>query len=138
METEKPAEKPKRKRYRLAPKVGPPRAFTDEELILAIKTAKGNLAQVAKILNVSRTTICNHVNASQAILDLVEECREELLDFCEGKVIQHIANDSESMLQYYLNSQGRKRGYGKGLDSEISIHGTIERIIIESVKPSDD
>lgn len=126
------------KKKTLAKKKPGLRKFTPAQLEKAIRASNGIISQAARILNCSRELVCIRIKEYPRMLEILEESREAVLDFCEGKVMQHITNDSESMLQYYLNSQGRARGYGKNPEMNVNIAGTIERIIIESVEPKND
>lgn len=85
--------------------------FTIDEVKKALISASGFTSIAAEILNCSQKTINNYVNNYPELNDTLKEIREKTLDFAESKLLKHIKDDNFNALKFFLQTQGKKRGY---------------------------
>ena len=77
----------------------------------------GNLTIVAKSLGVSRTAVFNWVQEYE-LKGIVEEARENRLDFVESALDNLIKKGDTAAIIFFLKTQGRSRGYSEKVDVE--------------------
>jgi predicted transcriptional regulator len=77
-----------------------------------ISQAMGNLTIVAKSLGVSRTAVFNWVQEYE-LKGIVEEARENRLDFVESALDNRIKKGDTTAIIFFLKTQGRGRGYAE-------------------------
>jgi predicted transcriptional regulator len=82
-----------------------------------ISQAMGNLTIVAKSLGVSRTAVFNWVQEYE-LKGIVEEARENRLDFVESALDNLIKKGDTAAIIFFLKTQGRSRGYSEKVDVE--------------------
>lgn len=109
--------------------------FTDEQIIDALRTAGGVQIKAAQLLAkrhgrpCSRTQINSRINRSKKLIRALEDIREEVLDFAEGKLLEFINAGSEKSVHYYLSTIGKHRGYTRRIESTGPAGGPIEHSI---------
>lgn len=116
---------------------GKPQKFTPEQIAAALRATRGLLSDAAKQLGCSRQTISDYLERYPELKTVIVEAREAMLDFAEAKLYQHIAEGSERLLQFHLQTQGRRRGYRTDAPAVAEGAGAIQRVVIE-VHKSDD
>ncbi len=92
----------------------------DETIAKAIVGSLGNVAFIARTLEVSRVTVWRRIKQSQMLKDVYHEENETMLDNAENE-LRNLMNpqanaDPRSRLNaltYYLDAKGKSRGYGK-------------------------
>jgi hypothetical protein len=84
---------------------------TDEEIIEAIRHCRGMLSAAARALGVTRKTIYNRRDKSEAIREAIEETRDFSLDHAELKLLSAVDNGEAWAICFFLKTQGKKRGY---------------------------
>lgn len=72
----------------------------------------------AKTLNCTRKTLYSWIrNEDRNILphfqDAIEEGRNQSVDFAESILFKMMKEQDRTMVMYYLNNQGKHRGYGR-------------------------
>lgn len=86
-------------------------ATTLEEALAATKDSKGLVTIIAKRLGLSRTQVYN-LRKKWATLDsAIEDERESMKDFTEGKLYENISKGKEASIFFYLKTQAKDRGY---------------------------
>lgn len=85
--------------------------FTAAEVIKAIEGSKGIISQAARKLGCTRQTVYNYVENYVTVKEALENEREDLLDFVEGKLLGEINNGNMTAIIFYLKTQGKSRGY---------------------------
>lgn len=85
--------------------------FTAQEVIDALEGSKGIVSQAARKLRCSRTTIYNYIDKYTTVKQALEDEREDLLDFVEGKLLENIKDGNMTAIIFYLKTQGKHRGY---------------------------
>ena len=65
---------------------------------------------IARSLGCDRRTLSSYIK--QRFPDLISEMRESMLDIAEAKLLQNINSGNENSIEYFLDRQGKDRGYG--------------------------
>lgn len=86
-------------------------ALTVEQIEHAIKQTAGNVAQAAKALGVSRSTVNRRITESATLKQLLEDTREELVDVAESALRREVLNGNITAIIFTLKTQGKRRGY---------------------------
>lgn len=71
----------------------------------------GNISEVAKSLNVSRTTVYEWINTDEKFKKALDDQQEALIDFAESSLLKSINNGSDTATIFFLKTKGKKRGY---------------------------
>jgi hypothetical protein len=85
--------------------------FTIDEIKNALIKANGFTSIAAQNLDCTVATINNYLNKYPELKDTLKEIREKTLDFAESKLLTHINNDNFNALKFFLQTQGKERGY---------------------------
>lgn len=117
---------------------GRPREYTPAQIEKALRSARGNISEAARMLKCGRSTVVLYIERYPELKNVVTEAREAMLDFAESKLRQHIENDSERMLQFFLQTQGRRRGYRTDTNGLYDNGSAVGRIVIEIIDPAQD
>jgi hypothetical protein len=73
-----------------------------------------NVTQACNAAGITRTTFYKWAKKYPAFKLKVDEIRESLIDFAEGKLLAKIKDGDLTATISFLNSQAKHRGYGKG------------------------
>ena len=85
--------------------------FTPEQVAQAIVKANGLLADAARILKCSRTTLYAYIKKYKVVADAREEADETTKDMVEGKLIDQIKQGNITAIIFYLKTKAKDRGY---------------------------
>ena len=85
----------------------------NDKLIAAIRAKRGNLASLARDLDVSRQGMWAYVQKHPTLKAVFEEQLEIKLDDAESALDKNCVTGDTSATKYFLDTQGRKRGYGQ-------------------------
>lgn len=100
--------------------VAPQKGLTDEQLVKAIFASKGNVTQAAKMVKVDRSHFYQLIHDNPELQAALDQAREIKIDHVETRLDQLIDSMDEHVafkaVQFFLNTQGRRRGYGNALD----------------------
>lgn len=92
------------------PKRGIP--LKKDDVIKLIVKFEGNLSRVADSLGTTRGCVRAVVGRDPELKQLLEDCRERLIDEVEESVFQRAAQSNDTGLQcFVLKTQGRHRGW---------------------------
>jgi hypothetical protein len=108
--------------------------YTVEQVIEAIRGAKGILTVASNALGCSRTTVHNYVNKYPTVKAAYEEASETLLDFTEQQLYKQVADGNITAIIFTLKTKGKHRGYVERQEVTGANGGAIETRIIEVVK----
>jgi len=81
------------------------------QFVEALRAGGGYLSQAAKTLGITRQAVSQRVKRSARLQELLEDIKETYLDLAESKLIKGVDNGEAWAIKYYLNTQGKKRGY---------------------------
>lgn len=87
------------------------RAHTAEKIITALKETRGLLTLAARKAGVSYSTVNRYANEFPSVRQAVEEAKESMTDFAEGKLFEKISKGDVACIIFYLKTQGKRRGY---------------------------
>jgi len=86
---------------------------TIEEYELALKKAQGFVTATAEILGVNHSSVSRRIKGSRRLQKVQRECREFVLDVAESKLLACIEDKKSWAIMFFLNNQGKGRGYGR-------------------------
>ncbi|MBI1213641.1 MAG: hypothetical protein GC190_19455 [Alphaproteobacteria bacterium] len=95
--------------------------FTIAQGVAAIKRHGGILSLAALDLQVSRQALHQRIRESAELQAAVEEATEETLDIAEGHVVKGVRRGDRTMVTYYLDRKGGKRGYKQKVETEAAL-----------------
>ena len=87
------------------------REHTAEKIITALKDTRGLLTMAARKAGVSYTTVKRYATEFPSVRQAVDEAKESMTDFAEGKLYEKISKGDTACIIFYLKTQGKKRGY---------------------------
>lgn len=105
--------------------------LTVKQYATAIKASGGFLADAARILNVTRSSVTQRVKRNKKLQVILEEAQEENLDLAEAKLIELVKDGNLGAICFYLKCQGKQRGY---VERQEVTGGDGEPLIINIVK----
>jgi len=97
--------------------------FTANEVIEAIKEARGFVTVAASKLGCSRTSMYVYLKRFATAQTAIEDEREKRHDFVESKLMKAIDNDNITAMIFYLKTQCKERGYVERYQQEITGSG---------------
>jgi len=90
----------------------------------ALKICRGNISNASKMINLSRKMIHNYMKDDPDFDEMVKLIKLEVVDHVEDKLLQNCDAGKETSIIYFLNCQGKERGYGNAL----KVDGKINNI----------
>ena len=87
------------------------RERTCQKIIQALQECNGLLTLAAHKAGVSYGTVKRYASEFPSVQEAKENAKENMLDFCEGKLFLKIKENDLIAILFYLKTQGKKRGY---------------------------
>ncbi len=84
-----------------------------EEFLRALRESLGIVYAACKRTGAPRELYCQWLNDDPDFAEEVETIHENALDFVESKALEEIRSGNARLIQFYLQTKGRSRGYGK-------------------------
>lgn len=103
--------------------MGRRKILKEADLLQAIKGSRGFYSEIAKRLGCEWHTVERAINASPAAQELVRVETERTLDMVESKAITKIEEGDSTMIRFYLQTKGKRRGYTTEPDTETELAG---------------
>ena len=107
------------------------REQTAQRIIDAIRESSGLLTLAAKKANLTYKTVWLYAQDFPSVKQAVQESKERMLDFAEGKLYEKIKEGDNTAIIFYLKTQAKARGYierqevtgedGKAIKYDISV-----------------
>jgi len=98
----------------------------------AIQKSGGWLTKAASLLGCSSLALAKFVAQSPELLEIYQDIKEKYLDIAEIKLLTLVKKGELEAIKYWLNNQGKKRGWGvKEEDS-----GNKGNTIIFNIEPA--
>lgn len=85
--------------------------LTSEQIAAALKAANGNVSEAARQLGSCRDTIYQHMQADPALMTILTDAREALVDSAESALSKLISEGNVAAVIFALKTQGKKRGW---------------------------
>ena len=82
-----------------------------DELLNAIADSYGIMSTIAARLHVDWHTADKAIKEYPDAMEALNDERESVLDFTEGKAIERIKDGDGAMIRFMLATKGKKRGY---------------------------
>jgi len=82
-----------------------------EKICRALRESKGLLTLAAQKAGVSYWTVWRYSKDFPSVAKAVEESKEGMLDFAEGKLYKAISEDNLTAIIFFLKTKGKQRGY---------------------------
>ena len=92
-------------------KVARTKRYTADEVAAAITNSKGILAQAARVLGCTRSTIGNYIENFATVKAAFEEANETMIDFAESKLFKNIDSGDTTSIIFFLKTKAKSRGY---------------------------
>lgn len=89
-------------------------------IIEQIRAASGIVKLAAQRMNVSRRTLQGWIRDDPELQEVLQDCRDEILDVAEGQLVAAVQSGSEKSVHFMLRTIGRSRGYGDRVDTTVS------------------
>lgn len=67
-------------------------------------------------MGIVRQTYYNYLGKIDDFSDLVEQSKEQAIDFVENALMEQIESGNTQATIFYLKTKGRNRGYGENID----------------------
>lgn len=91
--------------------MGRRRILKEKDLLANIKDSYGIISTIAARLHCDWHTVDDAIKLSPACTRALEDEREAVIDFTEGKAIERIKDGDGAMIRFMLATKGKKRGY---------------------------
>lgn len=100
--------------------------ITAQQYIDMIRECHGMVTNVAKRLNISRTTVNRVISKNAKIAAALQDAREERLDFAESMLDSNISNGDVASIIFYLKTQGKNRGYVEKQQIDLDVKTVVK------------
>ena len=84
---------------------------TAEQMIEAIREARGYVTKAADILGISRTSFYTYLKRYSTAQQALDDVRVRRHEFVENKLMQAIDEGNLTAIIFYLKTQGKHLGY---------------------------
>lgn len=101
--------------------------YKKSQIKKALIDAEGVISRASKSLGCDRTTIENYLERYPELKDVREGFREDNVDIAEYMLMKNVLAGKEGSIKYYLQTQGRERGYGER--SEIDLNAKVVIVV---------
>jgi hypothetical protein len=105
--------------------------FDKKTVLNAIKDSSAIMSTIAKRLNCDWITANRYCHKWEATKEALENEKEKILDFAEGKMLEIINGGDGTMIRYLLSTKGKQRGYTE--KTEVELSGGV-KIIRDDIK----
>lgn len=111
---------------------GRPAAFTDKQIIAALKAAGGLQAEACRVLyreygrTITRSAMSSLIARRPNLQKALAEIEEATLDFAEAQLMAQLEAGMPSAIAFYLKTKGRHRGYTTRLEVTGRNGGPVE------------
>ena len=87
------------------------RAKRKKKILQAIKDSQGLLTLAAKKAGVTPWTVWDYSRRYPEVRQAVDEAKESIVDFAEGKLFQLIREGNTAAIIFFLKTRAKDRGY---------------------------
>lgn len=115
-------------------------AYSDKQIVDALKKTEGNISAAARALGASRATIHKRINEVEKVKEEYESVNEANLDLAENELIDLVKDkkhkDHFGALKFYLRTKGRDRGFGDKSELDLNVN-KLPSLQVQVVKPDE-
>lgn len=101
-----------------------------------LRDLSGNMAAVARLFGVSRTSVFQYIQARPELQAILKDCREAMLDNAESALYKNVLAGKTVDLIFFLKTQGRSRGYTEKSEVEVTGRGVV--VVLPEKDPAPD
>ena len=84
---------------------------TKANLINALESSMGVITTACKKVGIHRSTFYKYYNEDKEFKQNVDDIGNVALDFAESKMFEEIQKGNSSLIKFYLERKGKRRGY---------------------------
>ncbi len=116
------------------------RKFTTQEMIDALKAAKGIQTVAANRLGCARMTVSRYIKEFPTVAAALEEANESVIDFAESKLLKNIDEGDTTSIIFFLKTRGKNRGYSERQEvtGAVALAGAVFAGDIDDVLDDDE
>ena len=103
-------------------------ALDEKKVIGTLTAARGNVSLASEKLGVNRRTIHRHMKKNPALRQVVEDCREQVLDRAEENIFEAAEKGDLAACRFILSTLGKARGYSTRKEIEPPRVRTLEEL----------
>lgn len=103
--------------------------YTAEQCIEAARDSRGFVTTIAKRLGCTRGYVYQLAKKFKTFQDAIDEEREGLKDFAEGKLLQQIDEGNTTAIIFYLKTQAKGRGYVERQQVESIVQDELNAVL---------
>jgi|LakMenEpi03Aug12_release.lakeMendotaPanAssembly.Ray.scaffolds.fasta_scaffold1658127_1 hypothetical protein len=104
----------------------------------AFKECLFNISKACDVSKVDRMTYYLWMKTDPDFEEMVKNAEEEQIDFVESALIKRIKEGSDSSIQFYLKTKGKRKGWGENLDITTGGEKITVIRLVEKKKDDDD
>lgn len=101
-------------------------AATKSRFLRSLKTKMGVVSAASQETGICRQTYYDWLNTDPDFRRKVELINEHAIDYVESKLFEGIKNGDRQLIQFFLSTRGKKRGYSNRLEVEHERRNTIQ------------
>lgn len=109
-----------------------------EDVEPLIDEKRGNIAAIARALDVSRHTVYARINESVTLQGKLDDARESMIDTAESQLYQQIEDGNMTAIIFFLKTRGKSRGYVERQEVTGADGGAVEFVINQVAARDDD
>jgi len=104
------------------------RQQTAERIVAAIKGSNGLLTLAARKAGLNYSTVWRYSQDFATVKQAMQEAKESMTDFAEGKLFKKIKDGDTTAIIFYLKTKGRDRGYieKQEVESLVKVHRNLD------------
>ncbi len=104
------------------------RRLKQKDIEKALRVAGGNVTGAADRLGVPRSTLYRRIKQSKRLQEVLEECREVLIDEAEAALTRRVRQGHMSAVTFVLKTLGKNRGYVERQEIE---HSGLHELVVK-------
>lgn len=104
-------------------------AIKPKEYAEAIRAAQGFISVAAENLGCKRTAIYSAARRHKIVQEAIDDSREKMTDFVEGKLYQRIEDEDTASIIFFLKTRAKDRGYVEKVQVEHAVAAELEAML---------
>lgn len=101
-------------------------AASKAKFLRSLRSKMGVVSAASQECNISRTTHYEWIKIDPVYRAKVAEINEHAIDFVESKMFEGINNGDRQLIQFFLSTRGKKRGYTTKIEVQEDKRSTIQ------------
>ncbi len=111
-------------------------AENKENFLKALDACDMVVDRACKMVKLTRTTFYRYLKEDPEFRKAVENIKEQRIDVVEAKMMERIKEGSDKLIEFYLSTKAKHRGYTR--QQEIKVSEGKKAIIIKRASDKDD